>query len=494
MSVDFSNPTVPNFSFQPVYKSRVVQEMRQPDGFIDFWGGRHLSSNIIMTDSGNPLSNRFVVLEGIHSKLLVFGFIYHLNNPAPEVTVLNPAEVVEEKWFIDALRENPHSAVLIMAHMGTDDQAIQPILDAVRRWDGDDMPVQFVAGHTHFRRWSQLDPFASAVEAGRYLDTVGFISFPNADTLVGTERQDDVMGLFRHEFVDANLDIMEGYLNTEDMFPTADGKALTEFILRTKSDLGLDKIVGCSSMDYFMNRSLEEPDSLWAVYRDHVVPSQLEVEPGVNRAILISQASWRYDLFAGENEYDDIVAISPFNEPVFYIGALPCETVLRLNETMNGNMTQNYYQVLPAYILSGRVIPGAECELYTHHFELTSILDNLATLYPQGSFEVQTTGITSTTIWSNFFVSTWPCEGQKALSTRHPPAWNLAHEDEKTNKKNLVIVVASSLLVLGPCCWLGRYCWQTTKHLFFGYSLRTMNDELDTFNDEPVAEAESEFT
>jgi len=492
VSADFSNSTFPNLAFRPVYKSRVVQEMRRPDGFLDFWGGRHLSSNIVITESGNPLSNRFVVLEGIRSKLLVFGFIYHLEDAAPEVTVLNPADVVEETWFIDALRENPHSAVLIMAHMGTDDQAIQPILDAVRRWDGDDMPVQFVAGHTHFRRWSQLDPFASAVEAGRYLDTVGFISFPNADTIVSTERQEDVEELFRHEFVDANSDLMEGYLSTEDVFSTADGKALTEFILRTKNDLGLDKVVGCSSMDYFMNRSLEEPDSLWAVYRDHVVPSQLEVEPDVNRAIFISQASWRYDLFAGENEYDDIVAISPFNEPVFYIGVLPCETVLRLNETMNGNMTHNYYQVLPAYILSGRVIPGAECELYTHHFELTSILENLAILYPQGRFEVQATGITSTSIWTNFFLSTWPCDGQKALSTRLPPAWNLANEDEKTNKKILVIVVVSSLLVLGLSCWVARYCWQTKKHFFFGYSLRTMNNELDTFNDE--AENESEFT
>ena len=493
MSVDFPNSTpFSNLAFEPVYKSRVVQEIRRPGGFIDFWGDHHLASNIVMTESGNPLSSRFLVLEGINSKVLVFGFIYHLENPAPEVTVQDPADVVEETWFIDALRDTPHSAVLIMAHMGTDDQAIQPILDAVRHWDGDHMPVQFVAGHTHFRRWSQLDSFASAVEAGRYLDTVGFISFPNADTIVRTERQEDAQGLFRHEFVDASVAMMKDYLNTEDDFSTADGKALTEFILQTKIELGLDKIVGCSSIDYFMNRSLEEPDSLWAVYRDHVVPSQLDTEPSVHRAILISQASWRYDLFVGENTYDDIVAISPFNEPIFYVGSLPCETVLRLNETINGNMTNNYYQVLPAYILSGRVISGEECKLYTHQFELTSIRENLATLYPQGRFEAQATGLTSTTIWTNFFLFTWPCEDQKAISTRHPPTWTFVHEYEKTSKTKVVIVVASSLLVIALCCLSAKYCWQTTRHFFLGYTLRTMNDELDTFDDE--ADTESEFT
>jgi hypothetical protein len=446
--------------------------MRRAGGFLDWWGNHHLASNIVMTESGNPLSNRFVVLEGKFSQVLVFGFIYHLENPAPEVAVLDPVEVVEETWFIDALRDNPHSAVVVMAHMGTDDEAVQPILDAIRRWDGEHMPVQFVAGHTHLRRWSRLDECASAVEAGRFLDTIGFISFPNADTVARGEQGEDAKDLFLHEFVDANVELMKVYLQRDDDVTTSDGRALTAYIRRTKSKMGLDKVLGCSSIDYFMNRSLEEHDSLWAVYRDKVVPSQLEQEHGVNRAIFISQASWRYDLLAGENTYDDIVAVSPFNEPVFYVGTLPCDAVLSLNNTMNSNMTDNVYQVLPAYILSGTVKPGEDCELYTHHFELELILDNLSTLSPQIQFDAQTTEMTSTTIWTNFFLSEWPCESHNDS--------NIVHDGYgRINKKNLSILVASTVMMTVTCCWLTKVYWRKTS-----YTQPTMVDEIDTYDDE----------
>jgi 2',3'-cyclic-nucleotide 2'-phosphodiesterase (5'-nucleotidase family) len=455
--------------------------MRQAGGFIDWWGDRHLASNIVMAGSGEAFSNQFLVLEGTHSTVLVFGFIYHLEDPAPEVVVLDPADVVKAEWFSTALRSNPHSAVLVMAHMGTDDDAVRPILDAIRHYDGEKMPVQFVAGHTHLRRWLQLDTFAKAVESGRYLDTVAFISFPNAETVDRTEQQ----GLFQHEFVDANVDNMKVELRTTDDFSTDDGRALTNYILRTKSQLGLNEVLGCAPDNYYVNRSLEEHDAIWAIYRDQVVPSQLNRDNGINQAIIISQASWRYDLFAGENTYDDVVAVSPFNEPIFLVGAMPCDIVLSLNKTMNDNMTSNFYQALPAYILSGTVIPGEACELHTHHFELNSIIQNLALLHPEGRFEVQATRITSTTIWTNFVRSKWLCVDQNGSHTRLPHDFNILHDDGKTSKPNqFILPLTLGAMVITLCC-----CWRTKIH---AETPHTSDDEMDAFNDDN--EIDSDFT
>jgi len=504
------------FSTSTVYKTRVVESMQRPGGFIDWWGKRHLASNIVLTETNLPLSNRFTILEGIHSKVLVFGFIYHLENPAPEVKVLDPAEVVEERWFRNALRDNPHSAVLVMAHMGIDDPSIQPIFQAIRKWDGDDMPIQFIAGHTHLRRWSTLDPFSNAVESGRYLDTVGFISMPTIDTVIQRKKQqrDDDEGqqpkdeLFRHEFVDANIDEMNAYLGrsndtTNNDFSTEDGRALTAYIQRTKNELGLNTILGCSTGDYFVNRSLDEVDSLWAVYQNQVVPSQLETDDSIHRVIFISQASWRYDLFAKENSYDDIVAVSPFNEPIFLVGTLPCDIIVKLNYTMNHNLTTpNYLTVLPAYILSGTVILGVDCELYTHHFELDSILEHLSILYPPtDQFEVQTTSLTSTTIWTNFFQTEWPCDGQKTNPTT---PWSIDFnsiekhiKDEGVDKRKvLLFVIPSTILGMIIFCWLGKKIWQTIKHFHFriGYSQQGPSVLDDDDEEEEIEVEDRTFT
>eukprot|EP01047_Picozoa_sp_COSAG01_P079311 COSAG01_NODE_14995_length_1387_cov_1.253106_2_plen_129_part_00 len=43
---------------------------------------------------------------------------------------------------------------------------------------GPHKPVQFLTGHSHQRKFTQLDGYATSFEAGCKLDTVGFISFP----------------------------------------------------------------------------------------------------------------------------------------------------------------------------------------------------------------------------------------------------------------------------------------------------------------------------
>jgi len=55
------------------------------------------------------------------------------------------------------------------------DPLINVILDKIREICGETMPVQFITGHTHKRKFQQMDSFSS-FEAGRFLDTVGFTS------------------------------------------------------------------------------------------------------------------------------------------------------------------------------------------------------------------------------------------------------------------------------------------------------------------------------
>jgi hypothetical protein len=161
----------------------VIDYMTRPGGFVDWWGRRHLSSNIIMSDTKEPLSNLYLFLEGKHSTVLVFGFIYNLLDPSPVVTVEQVEKVVKQEWFKNLLaQESAYDAILVMAHMGTDDPLVKVIRDEIREHAGDEIPIQFITGHTHHRRYARVDDLSASFEAGRYLDTVGFVSFPNWGT------------------------------------------------------------------------------------------------------------------------------------------------------------------------------------------------------------------------------------------------------------------------------------------------------------------------
>jgi 2',3'-cyclic-nucleotide 2'-phosphodiesterase (5'-nucleotidase family) len=468
--------------------------MRQPGGFIDWWGYRHLSSNIGMTETNEPLSNRYMVLEGKNSRILVFGFIYHLKDPSEEVTVYDPADVTKEDWFKVALQVTDYDAILVMAHMGTDDESVAVIHDAIREIVGDLMPIQFVCGHTHLRRSAQLDPLSKAVEAGKYLDTIGFVSFPNLQNIEDRNDElrplEDSTALFQHVFLDANVNMLKYALDDfGEGFATTDGQELQEFIQRTQNRLGLDKVLGCAPNDYFQNRSIHDHDSLWKVYRDKVVPTQLERDPEANRAILVSQASWRYDISQGENMYDDVVAISPFNEPVYFIGSMPCDIVLELNETLNKAATDNFYEVLPAYILAGTVKAGKNCELFSHHFELRAIFHELMTLHPAVSFIAKPTNLTSTTIWTGFLEEEWPCDGQKGVHIPWLDDHKIFDENGNTNGKNLAIVVSVSVLCTLLLCGLLVTCWRSLNYMCVGRQTMT-EEEINSFNEKVGIEAE----
>jgi hypothetical protein len=444
---------------------------------------RHVSSNIIMSDTKQPLSNLYTVLEGKHSTVLVFGFIYNLLNPSLVVTVQHVEKVVKQKWFKRVLTQEVHyDAILVMAHMGTDDPSVKVIRDEIRMHVGDKVPIQFITGHTHHRRYALVDDLSASFEAGRYLDTVGFVSFPTGGTveLAGG----NATHLFQHVFLDANVETLQETLMTPEL-ATPLGEEVSGFIQRTQRSLGLDKKIGCAPQDYYVNRSLEEEDSLWRLYRDEVVPTQLGEGRSTHRAILVHQGSWRYDLLEGDDlVYDDIVSVSPFSEPVYLVGKMLGSLILRLNRTLNFNATP-FYNTLPEYILAGTIDPNKHCELYCHHFELDDIIKELKRLNSNLILDpVAMINLTSTSIWTSFVLDQWPCPGEKGI----PIPWldngnkTISGEADPPSKWLLGALLTFGIIFLCGglfACWVcvDQFCWCGSTTVFDHGELEAMNEE-----------------
>jgi hypothetical protein len=322
---------------------------------------------------------------------------------------------------------------------------------------------------------------SASVEAGRYLDTVGFVSFPNKETVETVDRE-TATSLFRHVFLDANVESLKEALSTEEL-TTPFGKEVSSFIQNTRQSLGLEMKLGCAPQDYFLNRSLEADDSLWRLYREQVVPTQLQQESPTNRASLLSQGSWRYDLFGGGIVvYDDMVAVSPFDEPVYFVGKFSGSTVLLLNKTMNKDATP-FYNTLPAFILSGTVDPNQDCELYCHHFELENITEALLKINSDMAFSPVTTNLTSTNIWTSFVLDQWPCPGDEGLGN----PWFANHPKQSTGDEDQRNILVVGLTVAGALTFLigGLFtCFILMKILCCDPNDYDDDYEMDAFNEE----------
>lgn len=472
-----------NVGNHELYSKKNIDYMTRPGGYVDWWGDRYLTSNIhkvdvdSTTESKVPLGNRYKILQGRSSRLLVFGFLYNMRNAArgAGIEIEKVQTTVEQQWFLDALAEEDYDAILVLAHMDLVDPLVGVIRSAIRDSIGDDMPLVFVTGHTHYRGIKQLDDLALTFEAGRYMDTVGFVSFPMKKSLiVGHQNQNaTATTVFGHRFLDANRKVLFedtlGYARAEDG-ETEHGKALSEFIDDTRTKLGLEQEVGCAPRSYFVDRHIDAPDSLWGLYRDQVVPKifsvhhtnaiaiedeATEMEDDLPTAMLLSKDSWRYDLYSSASlVVDDVYSIAPFNDTVVHLGTFTAEAILEANQTLNhhkydgdgnGDGDGDVHlssRLLPYFILIGNLtgsdssvttpVATTKYHLYTHEFGAEKIQRALERIAPSEKVEIRKTEFTSSLIWLAFVEQYWSCDD----TVGKLPSWFPNHPNDPNSIPN----------------------------------------------------------
>jgi len=295
-----------NIGNHELYKKSTVDYISNSGGFIDKLEGRYLSSNVRHSASGDYIGSRAKFIRGeFGSTILAFGFLYDMTNQDKSIEVDQVEAVVQESWFVELLegKSGSFGAILVLAHMDVKDPLVSIILNAIRAVCGQDIPVQFVTGHTHYRGFKELDDKSVSFEAGHYLDTVGYVSFSKK-------------GEFQHVFIDSNIAALASQLNlNESNLLTAEGKNLSEFIHKTQQDTGLLDVLGCSPANFYRNRTLSQPDSLFALYLNVIVSEYLFA--GNSSKILVqARGDFRYDLFSGSEDtfftlhINDVMVIS----------------------------------------------------------------------------------------------------------------------------------------------------------------------------------------
>lgn len=255
-----------------------------------------------------------------------------------------------------------------------------------------------------------MDNYSTSFEAGRYLDTVGFVSFP---TKQNATMDANSTNLFRHEFLDANVATLRLKLGVSTL-KTESGAALSEFIESTRESMGLMQVVGCAPKTFHLDRALGEGDSLWGLYTRVVLPNQFSRG---NSSIIVLQSKYsslRYDLFAGHITVDDVHSVSPFNDTLYRIAAdIPGSTILTLNETLNQGQDEfTYLPSLPKFVFSGSVSSKDKYDLFAVEFEVETISSALADIY-DGKLLSEKSDSATTSLWFSFIEESWSCSSKK---------------------------------------------------------------------------------
>ena len=398
-----------------LYEDSTVENL-ETSGFLQHFGERIVTSNQRLEQGGHPPigGSQHTVLEGRNgARLLAFGFLFNFQSTGPATLVERVEEVVQERWFAAAVAEHAGSvdAVVVLAHMGWDDSAVEIIRTAIRQAaDAPLLPIVVLAGHTHIRRFQRLDDHAAVLESGRYFDCIGAISFtPDADRT-----------WFEYAYEQTSLENLRKLSGTDEQsFPTREGALVKAEIAAVRERFGLDEVLGCTPDGVTrLRRSLDlaDPDSLWRLALTEVIPSTVFHPPLNSSQILIAGSGGiRYDIFSGFVTRDDTMIVSPFRDEIYRFAALTAEeasTVLAsLGVAVPGEAS------LPGLVATARPEAGSsyEYDLLALDFDLTRVRDAVREATGDGRTEVpyRHGELDTTTMWEAWVSANWAqhCEG-----------------------------------------------------------------------------------
>ena len=447
--------------------SDVLQDMKE--SMLPKFPGKYITSNVLWKNNNNttsdntnnnkeqdqdqeqlqPFGERYQLLKGRNSTVLVFGFLYDMERPSSTIQVVPVEETIEEDWFRDILISNNNNdndneneeqkynydAIIVMAHMDTEDPLIDLIYEKIRSYVDPKMPIQFINGHSHTRSFTnniKKDQYVHKLLPGGLFDTIGWVTIPKFDTAQTLDIQqlkDGTTNEFQHQFLNTSKSYLHSTLfgddydddnDNDDDVPTLrtpKGDELSRLINDTQTKLELNQIVACPGKDFYRNVSIYDDNSLWKLWRDHVVKTQI-FKKNTDRVMLVSKKTFRYDLRGsgiGKHDddamtLDDVIAIAPYMEKVIYVGDVPDWMVRRMNNTFN---TYSHHNIIPDYVLAGDLdeIKTAETyQLYTHEVDVPKIKAKLEK-YNFQNFVLKYTGNRDTLYWLDYVRNAYPCKG-----------------------------------------------------------------------------------
>lgn len=311
--------------------------------------GSYLASNLDIYDPKTgylePLAPRYKKFttknQGI--RILAFGFIFDFTGNANNTVVTRVEDTIKEDWFKEALKDKHLDLIVVFGHVDIRSPEYAALFSTIRAAHKD-LPIQFFGGHSHIRDYKIFDDKSVALESGRYMETLGFMSIDGLSTggkdgSAATPQKADVT--FSRQYIDNNLFSLRHHSGKDEKtFPTEHGINVSKAIGDARGSLGLTKKYGCAPRDLWISRRpYPHKESILSWIEQEVLPDSISssqrVKSGSKALIIQNTGAIRFDIFKGAFTKDTKFLVSPFTSPLRMIKDVPYKPASQVIKLLN---------------------------------------------------------------------------------------------------------------------------------------------------------------
>ncbi|KAK8089401.1 hypothetical protein PG997_004362 [Apiospora hydei] len=336
------------------------------DGIAKLWGDKYLTSNVQIL---NPSTNKFEYIGKQYKyfttqhglRIMAFGILFDFTGNTNVTMVTKAKEMVTQGWFKQALNSTePVDMFLLLGHNAVRSSmggTFGIIHDAIRQAHPR-TPIQVFGGHTHIRDFAVLDESSTALESGRYCETLGWVSMsgfsksnsawagisPNPRGVPNPTRKATANStspfVYSRRYLDWNRGTFEFHAvgkQDDKEFDYNSGLTTTAEITKYRSQLNLAEVYGCTPKDYCMTCApFDSPDSIFPLLSQALAEVVInETRKDIPRYLISNTGGIRFDMHKGPFTYDDFFIVSPFRDALLYIPEVPCSKAAALLDKLN---------------------------------------------------------------------------------------------------------------------------------------------------------------
>ncbi|GAA6039301.1 hypothetical protein JCM8097_003252 [Rhodosporidiobolus ruineniae] len=274
---------------------------------------------------GNRL-RKFKTEQG--RKVTAFGPLFDFKAHGKTITVQKPSEMAKEQWFLDAILDKP-DFFLFVGHMSLriePDSEWSTLVRTIREIHPT-VPVLVFGGHHHIRDCVQEDPYSMSLAAGRYMETVGWVSMSGLDESKPPQ--------FKRRYLDQNRNTYAYHVGED--FDTPEGKNITTWLSQTAERFNLTEQFGVAPQDYYLHRFPHTtPHSIFHLLTSSVLPTLVNRPDRPHKPFtVLNSGSVRFDVFKGPFTRNDQWIILPFTNNFLYVPSVPLPLARKLLHHLN---------------------------------------------------------------------------------------------------------------------------------------------------------------
>ncbi|TFY66105.1 hypothetical protein EVG20_g4987 [Dentipellis fragilis] len=286
--------------------------------FAPKFPGRYLTSNVNITIKGAdgkmasvPVGSRFAKFKTRKGrKVTSLGVLFDFAGNSANTAVQKVEDMVKEACFADAIREEP-DFFLLVGHMPLKNDKWPVVFNALRAIHPM-TPILLLGGHSHTCDCQQYDGRSTALQSGRYMETIGWHELDEKN------HGKDVS--FNRRYLDANVVTYEYHTGQKnETFDTAQGREITKGLNKLSDDFDLSFTYGTVPQDYTLNSG----------------SSHQEQPRPIPKYIITNEGVLHDDLYKGPFTRNDQLTVSPYADAYSYIPNIALSVAQTLLNELN---------------------------------------------------------------------------------------------------------------------------------------------------------------